>query len=406
MKKLLATILALVMALGLCSVSWADDCTHDDNCTVHMVKIGDTHYDTMAAAAAAVHEKTGEDRMAGTTIVLLHNATGSGFGVGYNTIVNNATNGNNPVNITIDLNGKTYTMCAPTVGSSGTETNGFQFLKGSNVTIQGGSIVLPEGVKCAYLFQNYANLTLLNVNVDIEKCTSCLAAVHSMNGEVKILGSTSIAASGNYKWDGQQKLEGVRQALGIYDWSNVDTYTGGTQVTVETTGTITGAVEVGHYDEPATQNSTLTIKSGNFVGTVSREDDKAPAFTVEGGSFTDKNVMNFTTKTEESTTPVASNNGTYYVGETTIQNAANSLPGGQQLKIEQGKVSINNVAYGQGSTYTAPSTGGYYYYPSTTDTTKDDTKGSPKTFDAGIGVYAVTAVLSVTGMAWTAKKRH
>ena len=31
---------------------------------------------------------------------------------------------------------------------------------------------------------------------------------------------------------------------------------------------------------------------------------------------------------------------------------------------------------------------------------------SPKTFDAGIGIYAVTAVLSVTGMAWTAKKRH
>jgi len=31
---------------------------------------------------------------------------------------------------------------------------------------------------------------------------------------------------------------------------------------------------------------------------------------------------------------------------------------------------------------------------------------SPKTFDAGVGIYAVTAVLSVTGMAWTAKKRH
>ena len=31
---------------------------------------------------------------------------------------------------------------------------------------------------------------------------------------------------------------------------------------------------------------------------------------------------------------------------------------------------------------------------------------SPKTFDAGIGIYAVTAVLSVTGMAWTAKKRE
>ena len=49
-----------------------------------------------------------------------------------------------------------------------------------------------------------------------------------------------------------------------------------------------------------------------------------------------------------------------------------------------------------------PSTGGYYYYPSTT--TNDTTKGSPKTFDAGVGIYAMTAVLSVTGMAWAAKK--
>ena len=48
----------------------------------------------------------------------------------------------------------------------------------------------------------------------------------------------------------------------------------------------------------------------------------------------------------------------------------------------------------------------YYYSSTTTDTKADDTKGSPKTFDAGVGIYAVTAVLSVTGMAWTAKKRH
>ena len=48
----------------------------------------------------------------------------------------------------------------------------------------------------------------------------------------------------------------------------------------------------------------------------------------------------------------------------------------------------------------------HYYYHPTTDTKTDTTKGSPKTFDAGIGIYAVTAVLSVTGMAWTAKKRH
>ena len=47
---------------------------------------------------------------------------------------------------------------------------------------------------------------------------------------------------------------------------------------------------------------------------------------------------------------------------------------------------------------------------STGNTSMDFTIGgkssSPKTFDAGVGIYAVTAVLSVTGMAWTAKKRH
>ena len=44
----------------------------------------------------------------------------------------------------------------------------------------------------------------------------------------------------------------------------------------------------------------------------------------------------------------------------------------------------------------------YYYAPTTTDTKTD----SPKTFDAGVGIYAVTALLSVSGMAWAGKKRH
>ncbi len=40
------------------------------------------------------------------------------------------------------------------------------------------------------------------------------------------------------------------------------------------------------------------------------------------------------------------------------------------------------------------------------DFTIGDKTSSPTTFDAGVGVYAVTAVLSLTGMAWTAKKRQ
>lgn len=51
-----------------------------------------------------------------------------------------------------------------------------------------------------------------------------------------------------------------------------------------------------------------------------------------------------------------------------------------------------------------------YYYNSTTTTTKDTTKKdntkSPGTFDPGVGVYALTAVLSVAGMAWVGRKKH
>ena len=66
--------------------------------------------------------------------------------------------------------------------------------------------------------------------------------------------------------------------------------------------------------------------------------------------------------------------------------------------IEKGEI-VTNV--------TQPETPPRYYYNSTTttDTKKDETKGSPKTFDAGVGIYALTAVLSVTGMAYVGKKK-
>ena len=52
-----------------------------------------------------------------------------------------------------------------------------------------------------------------------------------------------------------------------------------------------------------------------------------------------------------------------------------------------------------------PSSGGYYYYP-TTDTKTDDTKGSPKTADPGVALYAALSILSLTGMvALNGKKR-
>ncbi len=52
----------------------------------------------------------------------------------------------------------------------------------------------------------------------------------------------------------------------------------------------------------------------------------------------------------------------------------------------------------------ASSSGGYYYYP-TTDTKTDDTKGSPKTADPGVALYAALSLLSLTGLTCITKKR-
>ena len=75
----------------------------------------------------------------------------------------------------------------------------------------------------------------------------------------------------------------------------------------------------------------------------------------------------------------------------------------------EGTATITATAGGKTATctVTVKAAPRYYYNSTTTTGTKaDGTKGSPKTFDAGVGLYAVTAVLSVTGMAWTAKKRE
>lgn len=51
----------------------------------------------------------------------------------------------------------------------------------------------------------------------------------------------------------------------------------------------------------------------------------------------------------------------------------------------------------------------YYYNSGTTtdtDNAGEDKKGSPKTFDPGAGIYAVSVALSLTGTAWIGRKRH
>jgi len=228
-----ATLLcALLIALPAAQTALAS--------STDVAKIGDTTYASLQDAVKAVPTSGTKP----TTITLLRDAAGNGVVV------------ENGQCITFDLAGHTYDIDGTTVGSTGTTTNGFQLLKGSTVTFKNGKITSN---KAKILIQNYCNLTLENVVLD----GSNLAGPYTLslnNGKVNITGNTSILAKAN---------GGV--AFDLYYWPK-NGYSGGVQVTVNTTGTISGPIELSQdgtgADEAAKHNS-LTIENINHEGTIS-----------------------------------------------------------------------------------------------------------------------------------------
>lgn len=189
-RKILMVLLMLCLSAAMLTLAGATGTTCSENCmdSTHVAAIGDTHYNSLADAVAAVHADTGESRMNDHTVTLLRDATGGGIPIGYETFDTSkgTTSGNSPVNVTIDLNGHTYTLTSPAVGSAGTETNGFQFLQGSKVTIQNGTIT-TELTK--NIFQSYCELTLKDLTVN---ATACTTYVVSHNAGAAVLKNVTI----------------------------------------------------------------------------------------------------------------------------------------------------------------------------------------------------------------------
>ena len=192
------------------------------NAPTVVAKVGDVGYATLAEAVAAAE--------AGATVTLLKDTTGAGV------VINK--------DITIDLNDCTYTF-NKAVGSTGTETLGFQIKKGNDVTIKNGTLTstaVTEGNEVKVLIQNYANLTLTDVNL-VDSTEHVLYALSNNSGTVVLDGSTSISTDA--------------VAFDVYDFS-AGGYTAPT-VSVNTTGTITGAIEVSE-----TISTNLNISAGTF----------------------------------------------------------------------------------------------------------------------------------------------
>ncbi len=160
--------------------------------------------------------------------------------------------------ITIDLNGKTYTFTG-LVGSSEKKTIGIQILQGNNVTIKNGTLVMPtETIDGAMIIQNYANLTLTDVTLDAS-AANCDYALSNNCGEVKLDGATAIKASNG------------KAALDVSYWPG--SYPAGTQVTIDTTGTVKGTIEIGFYGTNGAittpDKSVLTVKNIDHDGEIS-----------------------------------------------------------------------------------------------------------------------------------------
>lgn len=261
-KRVLSIVLAVAMIVGLFPVAaFAEETTVGaDNAVASATISGTTTtYDTFEGAVKAVFNST--EKIG--TVNLLQNASGNGiiFPSG--------------VNITIDLGGNTYDVSGSTVGSSGTETNGFQLLKDSTIVFQNGTLTVSSS-SARLLIQNYSNLTLNNVHLDGTNNNNNISYVLSNNnGKTNIIGNTSITAK-----------EG-KTAFDVYNWPSGG-YKDGAQVVVNTTGTITGKIEVTKDDSTGESASTLDIKNITHVGDLSIQDGLTEKCQITGGTFTDK----------------------------------------------------------------------------------------------------------------------
>lgn len=377
MKKLLATILALVMAIGVTTTAWADG----EGTTAKIAEIGETGHATLADAIAAAQ--------ADETIVLLADA---------------AINSNTQItkDVAIDLNGNTVTVT--TVGTQ----NAFEVRNGATFTIKdsgtGGKLDLGK-----------FGITLVNSKLKIE------------GGEIKVspdspgagivvaaVGDSEVTMTGG-------KVVAINTACFNAGYGGTQTFniSGGT---LESKGASTALMGIsnfnGHTEMTISGDTQVVMKdaAGN-AGSLVSDATGNDVIKVVGGT-SDSDITAYT----EATAPVVlTGDGTYHIGTTAANAAVRNAASGQTVTVVKGNAALTEVPAGvvvvpgQGTTVTVngvPVTGDsytvparYYYNSTTTDTKTDGTKGSPKTFDAGMGIYAVSALLSVTGMACVGRKK-
>ena len=466
MKKLLATILALVMALGLCSVSWADE---NNYVTVELTYGSNVSGEDVATAKNIYANKKYD------TCKDANEAYMALFGVTWEKGYLDVTDTNAPLYKYAGVSGSVtevkFYIHGTLAGFTSLQSSGNQIdcTVGGNHQIfrtsysiigvnnaDGTKAQLTDGKIQAYvaggydsMYTRYGKLTIDNIeftNTDTTTVGASAAnatenSTERATGEMEIKNCVfrgrlyvydNFANTGmtynihdnvfdgtNYSGDsnaysifaqcrGGNKLvikgnniSGFARGINI-DHANVDAAISGNTISITDAGR--ACIQLSSLTKASVEGNTLNLTGGNAITLHEKllTMSAVPVVSISNNTITGTGYLIYDDAKANNQT-FNSDNLKLTMNGNTVASTVNTTQG-----VKDGSVyGTSDVVTEQVSTGVTvqQSTGGYYYHP-TTDTKADETKGSPKTFDAGVGIYAVTAVLSVTGMAWVGKKRH
>lgn len=182
-EKALATILALVMAIGLCSVSWATDPA--------VAKVGNQEYATLAEAITAAQ--------AGDTIVLTANIT-------LTSTLNLAKN------VTIDGQGAYTIKAADNFSSGNSNSTACVLYVSATVTLK--NVTVDGNGKCRVIFCDKGKLTIDGATITNGKAPNFIGGVYMTSSASFEMNSGSIV--------GNKTLKIIRTTIITVQFRSVD----------------------------------------------------------------------------------------------------------------------------------------------------------------------------------------